>query len=59
MQEKSLKMHLVILTQISRIYNRNFEAKPENADYLVLSTCILHNFIKKYDDSMYIMCTAA
>lgn len=39
-QKKLLKIHLVILTHIFRIYNRKFEAKPENADYLILSTLL-------------------
>lgn len=38
-----------ILTQKFRIYNRRIQASPENADYIILSTCILHNFIRKYE----------
>lgn len=36
-----------ILTQKFRIYNRRIQSKPENIDYIILSTCVLHNFIKK------------
>jgi hypothetical protein len=35
-----------ISAQKFRIYNRRIQVKPENADYIILSTCILHNFIK-------------
>lgn len=35
-----------ILTQQFRIFNRRIQAKPENADNIVLATCVLHNFIK-------------
>lgn len=42
-----------ILVQKFRIYNRRIQAKPENVDYIILATCILHNFIKKYDANTY------
>lgn len=42
-----------ILSQKFRIYNRRIQAAPQNVDYIVLSTCILHNFIKKYDKDTY------
>jgi hypothetical protein len=42
-----------ILAQKFRIYNRRIQAKPENVDYLILSTCILHNFIKKYNPNTF------
>jgi len=38
-----------ILSQKFRIYNRRIQAKPENADNIILATCILHNFIKIHD----------
>ena len=34
------------LAQKFRIYNRRIQLKPENADKVILTTCILHNFIK-------------
>lgn len=37
-----------ILTQKFRIYNRRIQAKPENVDFIILATCVLHNFINKY-----------
>lgn len=42
-----------ILAQKFRIYFRRLQATPENADYIILATCILHNFIKKYDGNTY------
>lgn len=42
-----------ILSQKFRIYNRRIQAAPKNADNIVLATCILHNFIKKYDGYTY------
>ncbi|XP_071054469.1 uncharacterized protein [Onthophagus taurus] len=42
-----------ILTQKFRIYNRRIQAKAENVDYVILTTCILHNFIKKIDTNTY------
>ncbi|CAH1990945.1 unnamed protein product [Acanthoscelides obtectus] len=38
-----------ILSQKFRIYNRRMQANPENADYIILATFVLHNFIKIYD----------
>ncbi|XP_054283237.1 uncharacterized protein LOC129000300 [Macrosteles quadrilineatus] len=38
-----------ILCQKFRIFNRRIQAAPENVDFIILTTCILHNFIKKYD----------
>lgn len=35
-----------ILSQKFRIYNRKIQAIPENADNIILATCVLHNFIK-------------
>lgn len=34
-----------ILTQRFRIYNRRIQAKPEYVDFIILATCVLHNFI--------------
>lgn len=34
------------LAQKFRLYNRRIQLKPENADKVILTTCILHNFIK-------------
>lgn len=42
-----------ILSQKFRIFNRRIQANPQNADYIILATCILHNFIKKYDKNTY------
>lgn len=41
-----------LLSQKFRIYNRRMQAKPENADVIILTTCVLHNFIKKYDGKL-------
>lgn len=41
-----------ILSQKFRIYNRRIIAKPENVDVIILITCVLHNFIKKYDGKL-------
>ena len=38
----------VILYQKFRVYNRNLQSDPDNADKIILTTCILHNFIIKY-----------
>lgn len=38
-----------ILSQKFRIFNRRIQANPENADLIVLTSCVLHNFIKIYD----------
>ncbi|CAF4889397.1 unnamed protein product [Pieris macdunnoughi] len=37
------------LTSKFRICNRRIHALPKNFDNIILSMCILHNFIKKYD----------
>jgi len=39
-----------ILAQKFRIYNRRIQSKPENVDYIILATCVLHNYIKKYSN---------
>ncbi len=46
-----------ILVQTFGLYNRRIQAFPEHLDYLILSTCLLHNFIKKYDTNSYNYCT--
>ena len=35
-----------ILTQKFRIYQRRIKLKPENVDLIVMTTCILHHFIR-------------
>lgn len=42
-----------ILGKKFRIYNRRIQAVPKYVDYLILATCLLHNFIKKYDSHTY------
>lgn len=42
-----------ILSQKFKIYNRRIQAKPENVDYIIITTCILHNFIRKFDANAY------
>lgn len=34
------------LSQKFRLYNRRIQLRPENAEKVVLTTCILHNYIK-------------
>jgi len=36
-----------ILSQKFRLYNRRIQSKPENADFIILATCVLHNFIRR------------
>lgn len=43
-----------ILSQIFRIYNRRMHMKPEYAEKVVLTTCILYNFIR-HEESVSIM----
>lgn len=42
-----------LLAQKFRIYFRPIQAKPENVDNMILSTLILHNFIKKHVNDTY------
>lgn len=42
-----------LLAQKFRMYFRTIQAKPENVDNMILSTIILHNFIKKQDNATY------
>lgn len=42
-----------ILSQKFRIYNRRIQACPKYVDNIILATCLLHNFIKKYDRNTY------
>ena len=36
-----------ILSQKFRIFNRRIQSTPDHVDYIVMATCILHNFIRK------------
>ncbi|XP_024083015.1 protein ANTAGONIST OF LIKE HETEROCHROMATIN PROTEIN 1-like isoform X2 [Cimex lectularius] len=38
-----------ILVQKFRLYNRRIQSLPANVDNIILSTCVLHNFIRKYE----------
>lgn len=38
-----------ILSQKFQLYNRRLKLKPENADKIILTTCILHNYIRDYN----------
>lgn len=38
-----------ILAARFRIFRKPIEAKPENADYIVLASCVLHNYLKQTD----------
>lgn len=40
-----------ILAQKFRIYNKRIQSRPENVDNVILATCKLHNFIKKYENT--------
>jgi hypothetical protein len=40
-----------LLTQKFRIFNGRIQANPENADIIVLASCVLHNFIKISDSN--------
>lgn len=37
-----------ILSQKFQLYNRRLKLKPENADKIILATCILHNYLRDY-----------
>jgi len=37
-----------ILSQKFQLYNRRLKLKPENADKIILTTCILHNYLRDY-----------
>ncbi|CAK1603724.1 unnamed protein product [Parnassius mnemosyne] len=39
-----------ILTQRFRIFQRRMKLAPENVDYIILSTCVLHNFLCEQKD---------
>lgn len=41
-----------ILTQRFRIYQRRLQSKPENVDWIILATCVLHNYIRDSDENM-------
>lgn len=40
------------LTQKFRIYSRRIKILPQNADKIIMTTCILHNFIKQHGNSI-------
>lgn len=41
-----------ILTQQFQIFQRRIQSKSENVDFIILATCILHNFIKESDENV-------
>lgn len=43
-----------ILTKEFRIDSRRIKSKPENVDYIILSTCVLHNFLRQRNDIGYL-----
>jgi hypothetical protein len=43
---KVVENAFAILAQKFPLYNRRIQLKPENAEKVILTTCILHNFIK-------------
>ncbi|XP_024082199.1 protein ALP1-like [Cimex lectularius] len=43
-----------ILTQRFRIYCRRIKMAPENVDYVILATCVLHNFLRERSDSVHL-----
>jgi hypothetical protein len=52
-----------ILAQKFRLYNRRIQSLPANVDNIILATCVLHNFIRKYEpiirgDTIGIDCTS-
>lgn len=38
-----------ILSQKFQLYNRRLKLKPENADKIIMSTCILHNYLRDHN----------
>lgn len=38
-----------ILSQKFQLYNRRLKLKPENADKIILTTCILHNYVRDHN----------
>lgn len=44
-----------ILTQRFRIFCRRMKMAPENVDYVILATCVLHNFLRDRSDNMYLL----
>jgi hypothetical protein len=42
----------VQLTQKFRIYSRKIKILPQEADKIIMTTCILHNFIKQHGNSI-------
>lgn len=41
------------LSQKFRVYQRRLKSLPENADKIIFTTCILHNFIKSDNDNQF------
>ena len=41
-----------ILSQKFQLYNRRLRIKPENADKIIMTTCILHNFIRDSNNNV-------
>lgn len=44
-----------ILTQRFRIFSRRIKLAPENVDYVILSTCVIHNFLCERRDHIRII----
>lgn len=44
-----------ILTQRFRIFCRRVKMSPENVDYVILATCVLHNFLRERIDGMHLL----
>lgn len=45
-----------ILSQKFQIYNRRLKLKPENADKIIMTTCILHNYLRDFSIEI-LVCT--
>lgn len=37
------------MSQKFQLYNRRLKLKPDNADKIILTTCILHNYLRDYN----------
>ncbi|KAL4103832.1 hypothetical protein QTP88_019167 [Uroleucon formosanum] len=42
------------LSQKFRVYQRRLKSLPENADKIIFTTCILHNFIKSDNENQFV-----
>lgn len=42
------------LSQKFRVYQRRLKSLPENADKIIFTTCILHNFIKSGNENQFV-----